>query len=850
MKHLHLIIICLLTFLSVEVRAQYYSVNIDTKTVAAMAGAYATETATEAYYNEQVQEILKHYRSAEVAAAGIFSSKYLDRKAMTDLGLWSSSTENYYYRRIYNLVSARIMPKIWTVAGMMMKSPQNAIYWGSYLLKICEETKSLCMQFESVVTNSRLSFSDIAFLSIKEDIAAILRLSELGNVDWKNVLDSFSNVTENFTKEKLKEDIDNLYKMGVGLASAGAGNLVNSILQGSTFNGTLDSKIGAAITVAGNAYDLYKNLDSNLGNTLLGMVGGKDGVANLFEFSNYNMTSWATDYASEAMGKYYTQRWYIYRRDYGSETLCNYSPPTDDNSIINGDHWYRISTSDASFSPNSTQKEQILQNSESHAGWSRAKVKQLNNAKDGYTYTFSNYLSAYIISKKGKQTKKAYAYHIIVTKSWDNTDVVYEDIFDSYTMDLSTFKAQMQVKLQEYNDNEEGKVYYLASDNKKYYQTTDAAKLKGVETVTISVTCHDGATLGQGTTQYKCSSCGSSVNAHTKQCAMLTTITDRSLDTSELDAQIQEQESKVASLASQIATLEAENASLIKKISTSSIEDAAKYREQYNANKTKIDQLKAEKTNAETQLQKLKDAKTEAAESETTQTDDYNRIPAIMQNCKTAYNLTWNGEGSWNGNTYVRTATMPNINGTITFKATVSISRKPKYFLGIKIHRAIVQISWELTTEYSDTQVVDVLNLDPNKSDEEKTKEVNQRIAEVARDYPDCEVSTQYAKSAPAQTDDTGDTFHLLWSSDRLEIAREVDSRLTKIYADLISLEKMMSYKYNILDMLMNYVPLDTEQGRRGTIIEQCRRRWLRHAARSSHSTSYSGQYDDEEETE
>ena len=43
----------------------------------------------------------------------------------------------------------------------------------------------------------------------------------------------------------------------------------------------------------------------------------------------------------------------------------------------------------------------------------------------------------------------------------------------------------------------------------------------------------------------------------------------------------------------------------------------------------------------------------------------------------------------------------------ITFKATVSIARKPKYFLGIKIHRAIVQISWELTTEYTDTYVAD-----------------------------------------------------------------------------------------------------------------------------------------------
>ena len=75
--------------------------------------------------------------------------------------------------------------------------------------------------------------------------------------------------------------------------------------------------------------------------------------------------------------------------------------------------------------------------------------------------------------------------------------------------------------------------------------------------------------------------------------------------------------------------------------------------------------------------------------------DDYYRIPAIMQDCKTASSLSWQDGGSWNGYTFVRKATMPNIDGEITFKATISIARKPKYFLGIKIHRAIVQISWE-----------------------------------------------------------------------------------------------------------------------------------------------------------
>lgn len=845
----YLFIIILFVCAVVPTTAQYYSVNYDKRTVAEMTAAFASEAATEAYYAEQVAKIREYYQAAEVAAAGIFTSKFLDRRALTDLGLWTSSTENYYYRRIYNMVSAKIMPKIWTVAGMMLKSPQNALYWGSYLYKVCEETKTLCYQFESIVTNSRLSFKDIAFLEINQELAAILKLSELGDVDWKNLLDNFSDIGSNFTKDNLKEDIDNLYAMGVSLASAGAGNAVNSIVGNSNFNGTLMDKTSSVIEIAENTYDLYNNLSTNAGNTLLQFVGGEDGIANLFSLSNYNTTAWITDYAREAMGQYYTQRWYIYSVDQGSEKLCDYYPPTDDDAILYGDHWYRISTKDPDFYPSSSQREAALQNSESHAGWSRSRVQQLNNSNDGYNYNISYYSSAYILSKKKSgQYAKAYAYEIHVTKSWYRQEVKYEDVFDSYSMDMATFRAGLNARLTEYNDNEEGIRYYLGYDSKRYYQATNAEKMAGCETATISVTCHDGTKLGEGSTQYKCSKCGGSVNAHTKQCSMATSITSDGVDTSEIDAKIAETESQIASIDSEIARLEAENANLLKLIQTSSVEDAARYRQQYNANKDRISMLKSEKSTAERELAEYNQAKQEAIDGENAVTDDYYRIPAIMQDCKNAYNLSWNGAGAWEGNTFVRTASMPNINGTITFKATISIARKPKYFLGIKIHRAIVQISWTLTTEYSDTQVVAVINLDPSKTDQQKADEVNAKLSEIAREYPSCDPTVEYAKNSPVESDDMEDTYHLLWSSDRLDIARQIDSRLTKIYADLVSLEKMMHYKHSIIDILRSIAPLDTDQGRRLTLIEKCRKRWLRHAANSAHSDTYNGKYDEEDE--
>lgn len=320
-------------------------------------------------------------------------------------------------------------------------------------------------------------------------------------------------------------------------------------------------------------------------------------------------------------------------------------------------------------------------------------------------------------------------------------------------------------------------------------------------------------------------------------------------NTSEVDSKIAETERKIASLQSEITSLEAENTELLRKIKNSNVNDAARYRQQYNANKDRITALKSDKSTAESELAQYQKAKQEAIDGENAVTDDYYRIPAIMQDCKTAYNLSWNGSGAWEGNTFVRTASMPNINGVISFKATVSIARKPKYFMGIKIHRAIVQISWTLTTEYSDTQVVAVVNLDPAKTDEEKAAEVNAKLAEIARDYPDCDPTVEYAKSSPVESDNTDDTYHLLWSSDRLEIARQIDSRLTKIFADLVSLEKMMHYKHSIIDILRSVAPpLNDEQGRRLTLIEKCRKRWLRHAADSGHSDSYNGKYDDDEE--
>ena len=828
MKRYLFILIVALSVSVQSIYAQYYSVNYDEKTVAAMASAFGMEATAEAYYNEQVSNILKHYNAAEVATAGIFASKFLEQKALSDLGIWNNSTENYYYRRIYNMVSQKIIPKIWIIAKMMLKSPHNAIYWGSYLVKICDETKALCMQFESVVTNSTLSFSDITFLEFKEEFATLLSPAKLGDVNWELLLNDITKVSGNFTKENLKADLDNLYQMGAGLATAGISNIGDRLFQTNSFNELFKGNISKISDIYNNYADLFALAEQGTGTALLQLLGGTDNVAQMFQLSNYNLTAWMDDYLNGVNGSFYTQRWYIARREKGSETLCNYYPPTDDESILNGGQWTRFETSDPSFYPNSSQTEQILRNSESYAGWSRERVKQLNAQDERYTYTMTYYRSGYIISKKNKQTKKAYAYEIHVTKSWDWEEVVYEDIYDSYYLDLNTFKGQLNARLSEFNDNEDGYTYYLASDERNYYQATDAAKIKGCESVTISVTCSDGALLAQGSTQYKCRSCGSSLNAHSKECAMTTSVTESNLDTSELDQMKNEVQNNISLINSQITLLKNENNNLMKLISSASVEDAAIYRQQYNQNLTQIENLENELKTWESQLKEIQSAQEEAGNDNEVITDDYYRIPAIMQDCKTAFNLTWDGAGYWSGYTYIRKATMPNINGIITFKATLTLARKPKYFLGIKIHRAILQISWELTTEYTDTHVADVIILDTSASEAEKTKIVNDRISEIAREHPSCKITTEYSYTEPLQENVNNDVVHLLWSSERLEIAREVDTRITRIYADLVSLEKMMYYKRDIIDVLKDIAPhINDDQGRRLSLVEECHQRWV-----------------------
>lgn len=860
--------IALLVCLGLDCQASvYYSVNFDRKTEAAMASTYALEVAAEAMNNESVQKILDHYTSAEVATAGIFASKWFDRKALTNVGPFGTAEENYYYARIRRLVVDCIRPKLWSVGSLMVRHPDKALYWGPYLYKTCNEVVQLCMQFETIVTNGRLTFQDIAaqgaFLVIGDDLKAIFDLARLGEVDWSAVWDHLVDFGNGLTKEDLKDDLDNLLSAGTAIAGAGAAVLDSTWTQASKIGTVFKQKPREIIQLYYEFRDLYDTFSDPdaVKDLVMARLLSTDstGVARLFTADGYHVTSYVSDYIKEMQGQYYTQRWYIYWRDSGSELLCDYTPPTDDNSVLNGPEWYRVSTSDENYVATAADREAALSNSESYAGWSRTRCDQLHQADPKYYYNFypSMWSSRIYKQKSGRTTAFAYAYSIKVYKEWNSYEEVYEEVFDSQTMDLNAFRKMMEAKLLEYNSREEDnavpKTYYIGMDTKRYYQAADEKKLNGCVSVSFTLNCHDGAKLGEGSFQWKENGdqyhC---LNEDSKRFAMESTLSGGP-DTGGIDAEISTWAAKVNDLQNQINALEARNRELLAQISKVSVEEAAPLREQYNANMSQINSLRSQLTTAQAELNRLQQGKSDMLADYYDEEDGAYRIPALMHDLEGAYGIEWSDGGSWSGYTFTRKGYVRGMNGSVTLTCDLKKVRGESWLINfwgiriLRIHRAILGVEWKLTAEYSSSDVVDIMELDPGLSDREKTDAVNRRMQEILAEYPSCSVDVDYAYSAPPGADDDQDSYHLLWVSDRLRIARQVDYRLSRIYAELLLLEKFMYSRQSLLDYLKAQVFNGLGDGVRNKVYRKSFRRWRNNSRRAWSGDEASLEEDDDD---
>ena len=836
----------------------WHNINVDLTTITAMGTAYGVEGAEEGNTATALDSIFQHYKSGGIAMAGIFVSKKNDRDAMRNPGLFASE-ENYYYKRIYSLVKDGIMPKFITVAAQFLKYPENVLYWGPYLLKTTSNVENLCKEFELIATNGKRSFKDIKFLVISDDLKKLFDLAQLGNVDWKALLDKLGDFGKDLSKDDLKEDMKHF---GDVIASAGQqtvdANLEKASKIGNIFHSSTDS-IWMMYDKFRDTYEQVKN-GANVKDLLMQVIVTPDaaGVARLFKIDDYNLTGYITNYLKELKGQYYTQRWYIYTEDSGTKVICTYKPNSyeDRNDSRWNTAWnHYISPKDNEYchSLTTAEKNEIKNKANSLSGWNQEKVNVYNQNNPGHTCSITYTLNhedrreSYKHGWGSTHHKRHcfYSYSVKVVDSWYIKQEIYEETFDSQSMDKETFEAKLKARLKSYNDNLDpndenyGKVYKLGSDAPRFYTMADEKKLEGCNTVSFVANCSGGANLGEGSFNWKENSKSQkgSLTEQSKQFAMANN-PDQSSDggDKELLQQKQQYTNEVNSLKKQISANDKKQQDLIDRIRAAKQANnyplANQLQKEYDSLDATNAQLQNQLSVAQNNLNQTNQALTEYYNDMSDNLDGAYRIPSNMRELQAMYKLQWQDEGEWvNGSdeyTFVRHAYCPSAKANVTYTAVLKLARKPKYFLGIRIHRPILSVDFTLSGNSSAENVVEVMKLDMNKTEKERTEEVNKRLKELMEDMPDCSISIRYEYSNKVDTsdDESDNSIHLLWASDRLDIARDVEYQLTEIYSQLVFLEHVMQARQSLLDFLKHQILDVVTRSGRGTIAEYCLQRW------------------------
>lgn len=858
MRRIMVILLLLAAFQSMSA-VVWHNVNIDKVTATAMTAAYVAEGLEEQSSANALDSILSHYKSAGIAVAGIYVSKKNDRDAMRNPGLFATE-ENYYYTRILRLVKDGIMPMFITVAAKMVKYPENAIYWGPYLYNTTNNVENLCKEFELVVTNGRLSFKDVQFLLINDELRKIFDLAELANMDWKSLLDKLGDFGKDLTMDDLKDDMKTL---GNVLSQAGQ-QTIDSNLQKA-------SKIGEVFHSSPNEiwklYDEYRGYyedvkrGANIKDVLMQVIVTPDaaGVAKLFKVDDYNLTGYISNYIKELQGQYYTQRWYIYSEDSGTKEIASYRPsaPANTNNEDNWTGWiYKCNYEKKSTPPfpslTTGEYNQLKAAAESATGWNATKKTEFETNNPGHTIylNYENRSYDYVRDKSGSLSSHSkhwrgrhFTVYLTVTDSWYIKNEVYEEVFDSQSMDKETFEAKLKARLKNYNDNLDpndenyGRVYKLGSDAPRYYTMADQKKMEGCNSVSFVANCSGGTNLAEGSFNWKENGKQGDrlEDPKSKDFAMSNNPEIANGDEELLDYQKQ-YTSEAAAFKQQISQNDVTMQNIIDKIYQAKLAGNTalvnQLQQEYDGLSDKNAQLRDRLATAQSNLNKTNAALEEYYKDMGDNLDGAYRIPSNMAELQSMYKLQWQDNGEWvNGSDeylFVRHAYCPSINTVVTYTASLKLSSKPKYFLGIRIHRAILSVDFKLSSSSNSENVIEVMKLDMNKSEKERAEEVNARLKELLADMPDCSISVkyEYAQSIDNFVDDDEDGIHLLWANDRLDIARDVEYQLTSIYAQLVLLDKVMQSRHTLQDFLKRQILDVVSRSARGTIAEFALQRW------------------------
>lgn len=720
----YLVILIFLVYSHMSHAVGYYEIYMDPAVEGAITAMYGSWYGYEKVGSKSWDKIAEHYTSASIAMQGIYAAKLADRNALKNARGFGSA-ENRYYKRIHRLVKDYILPKILTVAAMMVKHPDKAIYWGPYLYKTTEDVKALCQQFQVVVTNNKLTFQDIVFLTLNDELRDLFSLARLGNIDWKKVWEDLSDLPAGINEQVLKKELMQILGIGNDLATAGVnigidlGESLSSL--GNAYNDSLwTGKINTFATRVGHVEDALadaaklKSAVSRLGHNPAQII------ENLFVKTAYDIESFIYDYMeNKAMGQYYKQLWYI---------------------------------------------------EDSH-----------------------------------------HKRH-------------YEETYDSYNESLSVFKARLKGELMNL-EAEYDVSFSIQSESPVYYSEADETRMHGCTSVTFMSNCGGSSKIGEGALAWKENGSHNhkkEVREDTRQYCFRSSLDSDSYasDTTRVNDIIRQLEAEKSSLEEQVSQLDDDIADLSQQIQTGQlVPDAAERLEQLKNQRSELRKRLEENSK---NLEEAYNGKAQIMEDYAEENDEYRRIPDVMHNLETIYGIEWYADGRWLDDvTYVRQGYMPSIKADLTFTAKVSITKAEEHLWLIgRIHRSIINVQWELSSDYASNDVIDRMELDVNMSDKDKQQQVNRRLHELSSANPDCTITIDsLSYDLPDKEGVEDEPIHLLWASDRLQIARQVEYRLSKIYANLVLTEKFMYAKDNILTKFVNQlIPLNLRMSNRQVI--------------------------------
>lgn len=405
--------------------------------------------------------------------------------------------------------------------------------------------------------------------------------------------------------------------------------------------------------------------------------------------------------------------------------------------------------------------------------------------------------------------------NVYVRERWyitDGVNVVYEEWFDSYTMEKETFQKRMESKLEEYNDPDASFLtnrYYLAQDQRREYRQTDELHMEGVSQAIFTVHCDDGGNLGEGSYTFKVNPHHDPLNEKSKEYAMQTNLdpnTDGTKDLNAADGKVDYWQKQYDAYKSQYDALDDQIGELYISYNNGNLtydgEDI----------KTVINRLDSERRTvgrkrdaADDSLSVWQNAYEELC-NDLADDGDIFRIPHIMNMYQGTFNLRWLDSGHWEGYTWIRKAYVPAADADVYLKVTLERARGESWFLFIRTHRSQITLNYKLCYESESENVVEYLDLDPGQSEVQNRNTVLEHQQYWQSQFPECRVEFETKVQSAVNDSITDHNVHLLWASDRIRVARNIVSRLELIHARLQVMERILLQTKSLVERVKDEV--------------------------------------------